>query len=273
MLLDLKRLTTQLHNCPVGHTIHYHRQVASTMPLAHDLAAQPETRSGALVVAEEQMAGRGRHERRWDAPAGQALLLSVILKPPWGVETGQLPMAVGVAVVEALERFDSRLVGRVGLKWPNDVLLGQSREAAGKVAGILIENVYVGAGLGYAILGIGINVNQSAEMLPPRQAGAPPPISMRLLLDQAADQPLDRTTLLIALCEALDEATRLRSAVFAAWRTRLWTLGTAVTVVERGSVLCQGWAIDVAPDGSLLVEESSGVQQRFAAGDVSIRTS
>ena len=82
MDLDITYLTQQQHNAVVGHTIDYHHSIPSTMPLAHQLATQAATRSGTLVVADEQTAGRGRLDRRWEAPPGQALLVSIILKPP-----------------------------------------------------------------------------------------------------------------------------------------------------------------------------------------------
>ena len=99
---------------------------------------------GAVVVADHQTAGRGRLGRSWEAPAGKALLFSLLLKPP---------LVAGIAVADALERT---LGLSVQIKWPNDVMLRRR-----KVAGCLAE-----ARDGAVVLGIGVNVGQTAEELP-----------------------------------------------------------------------------------------------------------
>jgi BirA family biotin operon repressor/biotin-[acetyl-CoA-carboxylase] ligase len=272
MLLDLVRLHDRLGYCPVGHFIEYFHTVPSTMPIAHQLAQRGETRTGAVVVAEEQTAGRGRLQRNWSAPPGEALLLSLIVKPPLSFPLAQLPMATGVALAEALETFQPGLVGRVGLKWPNDVLLGPNVKTACKVAGILIETAFRGGDLAYAVIGIGVNVNQEAQGLPAPQPGAPQPASLRLHLRGAKE--LDRTALLIALCHALSRWVVQPAAphdIFDLWRERLWTLGQPVAILEGGESVCRGLAFDVARDGSLLVMDESGVQHSVAVGDVSLR--
>ena len=273
MQLDLPQLTRELQHSPVGHTIDYHERIASTMPVAHQWAAQPLTRSGTIVVAEEQTAGRGRLQRQWEAPAGEALLVSIILKAPFPFTPTQLPMLAGVATAQALERFAPALQGQIGLKWPNDVLLGHNLDDAGKVAGILLESTFQQTEIRYAILGIGINVNQTVASLPVGQPSAPRPTSLRSYTGQS----FDRTTLLMALCQSLGEyltADRPGVELSAAWRSRLWTLGQAVSVRENldSEPVFTGRALDVTADGSLVVEAENGVQRIFAAGDVSIRT-
>jgi len=86
---------------------------------------------GALVVADHQTAGRGRLGRSWEAPAGAALLFSILLKPPPEPPAPQLSLVAGIAVADALERT---LGLSVQLKWPNDVMLRRK-----KVAGCLAE--------------------------------------------------------------------------------------------------------------------------------------
>ncbi len=109
---------------------------------------------GAIVVADHQTAGRGRLGRSWEAPPGKALLFSILLRPPEGRNIAEISLVAGVAVADALERT---LGLAVQLKWPNDVMLRRR-----KVAGCLAE-----ARDGVVVLGIGINVNQSREELPP----------------------------------------------------------------------------------------------------------
>jgi BirA family biotin operon repressor/biotin-[acetyl-CoA-carboxylase] ligase len=228
------------------------------------------------VVAEEQTAGRGRFQRKRTTPPGEALLLSFIAKRPLPVALPQLPMATGVALAEALESFHPDLAGKVGLKWPNDLLLGNNVATGRKVAGVLIETAFQGGDPAYAIIGIGVNVNQTEAGLPAPPPGAPPATSLRLHLQRTEE--VDRTALLITICRSLSRWVVQPVApqeIFNCWRDRLWTLGQAVAIVEAGEVLsgaaCRGRALDVRLDGSLLVEDETGVQTSFAAGDVSLR--
>ena len=109
---------------------------------------------GALVVADHQSAGRGRLGRSWDAPAGTALLFSVLLKPPAERRSPELSLVAGIAVADALERT---LGLSVQIKWPNDVMLRRQ-----KIAGCLAEDRD-----GAVVLGIGVNVSQTRAELPP----------------------------------------------------------------------------------------------------------
>ena len=107
-----------------------------------------------MVATDEQTAGRGRLGRRWDAPAGKAILASVLLRPPANRRVPELSLVAGVAVADAAE---SALGLSAQIKWPNDVLVNRR-----KVAGVLAEK------RGDAVVvGIGLNVNQTRDELPP----------------------------------------------------------------------------------------------------------
>lgn len=291
MYLDLDRLTQALGAYPVGHTIDYHLTVESTMPRARQLAAMAGVRSGTVVVAEEQTAGRGRQQRRWDAPIGSALLTTFLFTAPLPVALAQLPMWVGLAVVRTLLAFAPELTGQVGLKWPNDILLGATRQKAGKVAGILIETSLRSSTEATALVGIGLNVNQTAADLPPAPPGAPFPTSLRLYVqsrrqpehssrvpDQGEEPLLDRTALLIQLCRTfstLVENPPAADALWAAWRDQLWTLDQWVTIRELADAATPtfaGRAVAVTPTGDLVVVDAQGQQRTFAAGDVTVRS-
>ncbi len=144
---------------------------------------------GAIVVADHQTTGRGRLGRSWEAPAGKALLFSVLLKPPPERHPPELSLVAGVAVADALERT---LGLSVQIKWPNDVMLRRK-----KVAGCLAE-----ARDGAVVLGIGVNVEQTTAELPPN-AG-----SIRTLTGRG----WDREGL---LSEVLDDL----GSRYAAWRS------------------------------------------------------
>lgn len=280
-MLALNELHVELQGCLIGHTIDYHQQLASTMIQARQLATRSTTRTGTLIIAEEQTVGRGRQQRHWDAPAREALLCSVILKPPLPLALNRVPMAVGVAIVQALTAFAPALQGQVGLKWPNDVLLGKPDAPAGKVSGILIETTYQATEPTLVIVGIGINVNQAASALPTVTSGATNPMSLRLYLQSPELNPLDRTALLIQLCRSLANClyqTSDSATLWLTWRQLLWTLHQPVTIYEQGYEhesgnvhSFTGTALDVTPDGELIVGNAQGVRRLFAAGDVTLR--
>jgi BirA family transcriptional regulator, biotin operon repressor / biotin---[acetyl-CoA-carboxylase] ligase len=132
---------------------HPYRFVPSC-PSTQDLLRPDDDPEGAAVAADEQTAGRGRRGRRWEAPPEKAILCSVLLRPPPGRRLPELSLVAGLAVVDAVE---AALGLGAEIKWPNDVLV--SRE---KVSGVLAE-----AREGVVVVGIGLNVNQRRDELPP----------------------------------------------------------------------------------------------------------
>lgn len=284
MLLDQQRLTNALADCAVGQPLFYQHSVPSTMPIAQALASDPAVRSGTLVVAEEQTAGRGRGERRWETPVGQALLFTLIFKPPLPVPPLFFPMLAGLALSQGLLDYLPSLAGVVGLKWPNDLLLGTTMADAGKVGGILIESRYRGAEVEAVLVGCGVNVLQEGTMLPPTPPGAPPATSVHHFLQRhpalaAQCPPLDRTDLLVAFCrrwtQLYNEPHLTPTILHERWLARLWTLHQPVVVQSTDAqgqpVQIVGQAVAVTLDGRLVVETPDGERHRFAAGDVSVR--
>ena len=121
---------------------------------------------GAVVAADVQTAGRGRLGRTWAAPPGTSILCSIALRPPSGRRIAELSLVGGMAAADAVERA---LGLSAQIKWPNDVMVNRF-----KVAGVLAE-----ARGDLVVLGIGINVNQTRDELPP---DAPtPPASLRTI--------------------------------------------------------------------------------------------
>ena len=264
--LDIERLRAELSECAVGHTIEYYRSIESTMAPAHALAEQAGVRSGALVLADEQTAGRGRLHRQWDAPFGRALLLSVALRAEQIANAPVLPMIAGLAVLHALERVGLPSAG-FGLKWPNDVVCGERAGRQRKIGGILVESALSGGSFSHAVIGIGLNVNQQPDELPHVELPAPQPAS--LLMESGS--PVDRTLLLLELCRAIaDQLAASPSSLAAEWRERLWTLGRAVTVHQHDGSEFTGIAVSVTENGSLIVENAEGVRT-VDAGDVSLQ--
>lgn len=215
-------------------------------------AARAGAAEGFCCLADEQTAGRGRRGREWIAPAGSALLASVLLRRSPAVAPG-IPFAAGLAVIDALLETCG-LSAR--LKWPNDVLADGH-----KLAGILSE-VAPGSVEGVAVaLGLGLNLR--VEHFP---AGVDA-VSLHALVEH----PPDAEMLLMAWGNAL--RARIAElevggvpAVVAGWRQHSIGLGSQVTV-ESASGALEGVAVDVADDGALLVA-SDGEVHRVLAGDV-----
>lgn len=268
-LIELQRIAAALADCTIGHTLHYYASVTSTMTVAQELARQDDLLSGAVVIADEQRSGRGRMDRRWEAPAGRALLLSIILKPPHlPNEPGHLAMIAGLAIIHALDAYGLTDGLQAGLKWPNDVLLGRERVHAEKLGGVLIESAFTAGGWQSAIVGCGVNVNQMREELPPVLAPAPSPTSLRVGLGRS----VSRTELLIALCRAWERLLAWSSfQLVTEWRSRLWTLDRSVRLHLADNAVLEGTAVDVTDDGSLILEDGSGRQHVITAGDVTLR--
>jgi BirA family biotin operon repressor/biotin-[acetyl-CoA-carboxylase] ligase len=228
-------------------------------------AGAPE---GVVAVAEHQSAGRGRLGRRWEAPTGTNLLVSILLRPDLPV--GQRHLASAAVALAAAEAAESVAALRLGIKWPNDLLGGDGR----KVAGVLAEGDLApgpGSGRGGApaiVVGIGINVNWPAsdDDLPEDLVGTATSLS------QLAGHPVDRSEILDALLEALgprrvDLGTvpgRARQADDL--RDRCTTIGTPVRIELADSEFL-GTAVDVTPEGHLVVEVD-GARRTVVAGDV-----
>lgn len=137
--------------------------------------AMPE---GAVATADFQTSGRGRLGHSWEAPPGEALLASVLLRPSADRPLAQLALVAGVAVADALERLTDLTVQ---IKWPNDVMLRRA-----KVAGILAE-VREGA----VVLGVGVNLNQTSDRLPERAGSLRTATGLQWDRDQVLDAVLE----------------------------------------------------------------------------------
>lgn len=237
----------------IGRQVIRFARVASTMEEVDRLAAAGED-EGVVVVADEQTAGRGRAGRSWEVPAGTSVLCSMLLRPvmPAGHLT-TIPLLAGVAVAEAIEEVVSV---HCLLKWPNDVWIGGK-----KVAGILVTSRSTGADVAYLNLGIGVNVNMPAAVLPESATS----------LVAVTEMVVDRDTVLAALLRRFDEAygELIRSGPVrgvAAWHRRAAMVGEEV-VVETPTGEVHGRQRGVDRDGALLIDVGGAVR-RVVAGDL-----
>ncbi len=222
-------------------------QTDSTNDDAAPLLGVPE-HAGAVLLADYQRRGRGRHDRAWIAPPGSSLLFTTIL--PQALSTAALwavPFWAGLCVAEGIENATGL---SVGLQWPNDLLLGDR-----KCAGILCISRVVGE-LSYVGCGTGINVRRpaaSAEL----EAVVPPPA---FLSDRFAD---------VAKNEVLAEilaAYRCRLPELAdppllarAWEQRAGLAGTPYRLQLDGrDTPFEATALRIGDDGSLVVRDGAG---------------
>ncbi|MFC9427411.1 biotin--[acetyl-CoA-carboxylase] ligase [Streptomyces sp. NPDC056987] len=230
-----------------------------------DLAARAAAGAaeGAVLVAEEQTAGRGRLDRRWSAPARSGIFFSVLLRPGPGVPVerlGWLPLLTGVAVATGLTRAAGV---DTSLKWPNDLLVTVDGEER-KAGGILAER----AGADAVVVGVGLNVSLRADELPVPTAGS-------LALANAVS--LDRETLLRAVLRSLERwyglwreaggdpaASRLQETYAAGCAT----LGRRVRAELPGGRELVGEAVAVDGDGRLVVATDDGARHPVGAGDI-----
>ncbi|MGZ5779555.1 MAG: biotin--[acetyl-CoA-carboxylase] ligase [Burkholderiaceae bacterium] len=243
---------------PAAQSIHI-RVIAETGSTNADLLAQVDTLSAAtLLIAEKHTAGRGRAGRVWLAAPGATLTFSLAWKfnRP-AQELVGLPLAVGVALVHALDGFDVT----TQLKWPNDLLSDGK-----KLGGTLIETA-TGKhdGCMWAVIGIGLNLTMPAELA--AQIDRP-------VTDAPELAKLDRNVLMAALLSSLSETLIVFEeqgfkAFMKRWNALHAYAGELVTIQDRDRVLHEGTAVGVDASGCLLLDTASG-RVAVMAGDVSL---
>lgn len=233
-------------------------EVGSTMDVAREIALAG-TPHGTVVRAVTQRTGRGRFARRWESGPDDSLLTSTVLRIP-PVDVGAPLSVVGsLAVHDTVEEI---LGAPCGIKWPNDVQVGGK-----KIAGVLVESQITTDGAGFAILGIGLNVN-----LAPDAFVGIAETATSLAIESGDAVGLDRVeeTLLRHLDKALATLANGTTNVVDRWRTHLSTLGEQINVHTRDGVLA-GEAVDVDERGALLLRDSRGTIHRLLEGDVTLR--
>ena len=239
----------------IGQRIIYYPTLPSTMEVARREARQG-AEEGTVILADEQTAGKGRLKRVWLSPKG-SIALSVILYPSV-VYLPSLIMLTSLAVAHSVGTVTGL---KSQIKWPNDVLINGR-----KVCGILIESDVSKKVVNYAILGIGINVNQRLSHFPDI---LPTATSLSDELGRDASR-LDLIRHLLVEVERLYLTLPVGEAVYEEWRDRIVTLGNRVHV-SSGKSRYEGVAESVARDGSLLLRLSNGSLIKIVAGDVTLR--
>jgi BirA family biotin operon repressor/biotin-[acetyl-CoA-carboxylase] ligase len=257
----IARAGDRLHG--VGSTIHFFPTIGSTNDVALTLAAQGD-RDLAVVIADEQTAGRGRRGRGWFSPPGSGLYISIVLTPGLARvdperATTLLTLAAGVALAEAIEAATAL---RVDIKWPNDLLVSRR-----KLAGILAEAVPGGEAprrVMHVVLGYGINVGPTAY---PREIR-----DRATSLETELSRPIDRAAVCVETLAAVarryaDLLDGRFDAILDAWRARAPGSRGARVVWQAASGPQAGVTEGIDERGALLVRVGDRME-RIVAGEV-----
>ncbi len=254
-ILSPASITDNLGTSLIGQRVLCYPRLTSTMDMARQQARQ-RAAEGTVIIAEEQVAGKGRIKRVWLSPRGN-IALSIVLYPGLAY-LPHLIMLASVAVARTIE-----VVTGLGtqIKWPNDVLINGK-----KVCGILIESDVRGDMVLYAIIGIGINVNLKLVDFPEISSTA------TSLIDESG-RDVSRVAVIRRLLVEIERRYLVLpggESIYREWRDRLVTLGRRVQV-KSGENTLEGVAESVDSDGSLQLRHSDGSLTKIVAGDVTLR--
>ncbi|MBO8129298.1 MAG: biotin--[acetyl-CoA-carboxylase] ligase [Peptococcaceae bacterium] len=258
-LLLPEEITEGLHTRIIGYPYLYYPVLDSTNNQAKQLA-QDGAGEGTVVLAEEQTGGRGRMGRRWHSPRG-GLWFSIILRPPF--EPARAAGATFVAAVACVKAIRSYMDVGVGIKWPND-LVYRGR----KMGGILTELSAEMDRINFLVVGIGLNINNSTDILPPGLR------ANVITLRQIAGREVSRKEILQAVLQEFEEwylrwCREGLGPVLETWKFYNTCIGSEIYVKGPGGEW-HGRALDVDEEGALLLQTGSGEVKRILSGDVAL---
>jgi BirA family biotin operon repressor/biotin-[acetyl-CoA-carboxylase] ligase len=241
----------------LGRSVRCYSSLASTNEEAKLLGREGEE-EGLVVIADEQTAGRGRFGREWVSPRGEGIWMSILLRPGSNLEpVAALSLVAAHSVATALSQVSGV---RTAIKWPNDVKIGEK-----KVCGILAELDKDSAGMGFLVMGIGLNVNQlrfggdlksyaTSVRIETGKAFSRPQLVRRIL------ENLEKSYLEImkeGFSHVLKDVRRLCTMVGEQVRVRL------------GSEEVEGYVQDIDDAGRLVVRTEDGRIREILAGEAS----
>jgi BirA family biotin operon repressor/biotin-[acetyl-CoA-carboxylase] ligase len=244
----------------IGRDIRVFQETTSTNDVIEKLA-RDGAKEGVVVFAETQTKGRGRLGRTWTSPKGKGLWFSILLRPTLPpLSVTRVTIASATAVARAIRKQTGL---RPSIKWPNDILFGEK-----KAVGILTELNAELDKIKYVILGIGVDVNMTADELP----AALKPIATSLRIESG--QPHSRADLAAEILRQLDYDYRRIvqdefDEVSDEWVSQCDTIGRQVSIQMGGNTMT-GRAEALDSDGALLLRTAHGRLERIMGGDVSV---
>lgn len=243
----------------LGREIISYKKVDSTNTSAYELAAHGLV-EGAVIFADEQARGKGRHGRTWQSAPGCGIYMSCVLRPHMAPnEIPKITLVAAVAVAKAIREYTGL---NATIKWPNDILINGK-----KVCGILTEMKAEQDMIDFIILGIGVNVNTKVKDLP-RGASSLKEES-RPLRD---GEDISRVELAKKILETLEEyyntlKNKGSGSIIEEWKALSEMMGSRIRVVLPNRTF-EADAHNVDPDGALVVRLDSGVLEKISSGDV-----
>lgn len=252
----------------LGSSILYFDVIDSTNNYAKKVASEG-CKDGTVIIAESQIAGRGRLGRTWDSSDKKGIWMSVILKPLVAPEDVQIiTLAASVAVVSAINQISGI---KAGIKWPNDIII-EGR----KVCGILTEMSTEMEQVNFLVIGIGLNVNHESEDFPSDIKDKAISLKMAGCRECIAGHGnFDRIEIIKRiLCELERIYSKITngtvSEIISEWKQNSVTLGKEVKVSSRERQY-SGIAIDITDEGKLIVKCTDGVTREISTGEIAVK--
>ncbi|HTX61711.1 MAG TPA: biotin--[acetyl-CoA-carboxylase] ligase [Methanobacterium sp.] len=240
----------------LGRNIHFFKEVDSTNDVARELADEG-AEEGSIIVAESQRSGKGRRGKKWISPSG-GVWMTIILRPD--VEPSKAPQLTLVTGVAVAETLDQECGLNIGIKWPNDILIGDK-----KVSGILTEVKTKNGKVDYVLVGIGIDLNMDVSIFPPELRGGATSLKTEL------DREIRGAELVQRFLQRFEYYyTEFCNGNFRdilnQWRRLSSTIGTYVEVHKKGRTV-HGEAVGVNKDGKLILELDDGTLRKVISGE------
>lgn len=255
-MFNLEFFDLKLETEFIGRNFIYCDEIESTN---NELLAgkQQYKKTGTVLLAEKQLAGKGRKDRTWQSARGLNLTFSVLLMKDVvsGININHLNLAASLAVASAIENLHQL---KTELKWPNDVLIDKK-----KVAGILTETSIKGTKIERVVIGFGINLNQLVF----NGDFNYPPTSLKLELKSDIDRENILAEILNIFEELLLELESKPKAILKDWRAKCQMIGDKITITENDKVK-SGIFYDIDDNGYLLLKRNDSIE-KIHLGDVS----
>jgi BirA family transcriptional regulator, biotin operon repressor / biotin---[acetyl-CoA-carboxylase] ligase len=244
----------------IGKNVHYEESVESTQKIAHRLAHE-DAPEGTVIIAEEQLSGRGRMDRKWHSPKYTGIWMSIILRPNIPLpKAPQLTLLTAAAIVQGIEDITGV---QPEIKWPNDILINGK-----KVTGILTELVAEADRINSVIIGIGMNVNQTKEDFPVELQE----IATSLLLEKGGK--VSRADLIKSIFMNLEKLylLYLEEGFFPIkllWESYAISIGRKITARTLTHTIV-GKAQGITDDGVLIIEDELGKTHHVYSADIEL---
>ncbi|HKM04602.1 MAG TPA: biotin--[acetyl-CoA-carboxylase] ligase [Lachnospiraceae bacterium] len=258
--LSNDEISSRLHTKYIGKNLVYHEETDSTNIDAKRMAEEGAPH-GTLIVANMQRTGRGRRGREWQSPAGEAVYMSILLRPSFDPDkASMLTLVMALSVGKAIK---SMCQEPISIKWPNDVIMNGK-----KVCGILTEMNAETGYIHYVVIGVGINVNttQFQDDIEGIATSLFLETGNKVIRAELAEKIITNFELYYDIFCETEDLSKLQQEYCAL----LITKDCAVKVMDpKGDF--QGIARGINEVGELLVEKEDGEVVKVYSGEVSVR--